>query len=82
MENNFFQETADMFAKHLDYTEVECLRIVNITTGQVLNIDYNLILFDSDMSFYKKNEDGNWFKIDNPNFKTVIVKYEQYKNPE
>jgi len=82
MENNFFQKTKDMFAKHLDYDEIENLRVLDVTTGQILNIDYNLVLFDSDMNFYKKDERGNWMVVNNPNFKAIVAKQEQYKNPE
>lgn len=81
-DNKFMQEAYSMFKEHLDYEEVNRLRIVDITTGKLLNIDYSLIRFDSDLNFYKQNDDGEWIKVENPKFKTVIAKYEQFKNPE
>ena len=81
MENDFYKKTQEMFSNHLDYDEVKRLRIVDTNTGELLNIDYSLVLFDSDMNFYKK-DDGDWTKIENPRYQATIATYEQFKNPE
>lgn len=73
-DEEFYKQANNIFEEKLHYEEIDTVLIKDMSKNIILNsIPYSKILFDSDLNIYKK-ENGTITKVDNPNFKAVVVK--------
>lgn len=73
MENEKFHSDIDaIFESYLKMPEQPVIRIAK--NGKVITkMAYDKVLFDSDLNIYKRHPDGTLSKVDNAEFKAVVV---------
>ena len=78
-DEQFYKEIDQIFASYLSTGEKDkfILRIRDKAKNQILeegpSMNYSKILFDSNMNIYKKDKDGNFIKLENEKFETIIM---------
>lgn len=72
-DENFYQEVDCMFEEYLSNGDIPKIIIKDVLKNKPLNINYKKILFDSDLNFYKIEEDKITLVTD-PNYKAFVVK--------
>ncbi len=70
-DQKFFETCDQMFANTLKLNKIRVFDIKNNTVLHDMN--YSKVLFDNELNIYKKLDDGNIVKVDNPNFKGVVI---------
>jgi len=74
MNKEFYKKVDEMFENNLNYEEVPIIRIKDLKENKILeNINYKLVVFDSNLNMYKLQENGCLTLVDNPNFKPMVV---------
>ena len=82
MDNDFFKKVDKMFEDKLAYEDRIVIRIENVKDKTILeNINYNYLLFDSNLNMYKLQPDGKYVKIIVDGFRPVIV-VRELKKPQ
>lgn len=76
MENQIFHSDIDrMFESYLQKEDEPRIMIIDLEKNQILNaMDYSRVFFDKTLNIYKIEKDGAIKKVDNPNFRAVVVK--------
>ena len=72
-DENFYQEVDCMFEEYLSNGDIPKIIIKDVLKNKPLNINYKKILFDSDLNFYKIEEDKITLVTDT-NYKAFVVK--------
>ena len=78
-DEQFYKEIDQIFASYLSTGEKDkfVLRIRDKSKNQILDegptMNYGKILFDSNMNIYKKDNDGNFIKLENDNFEVIVL---------
>lgn len=73
VDKEFHKEVEDMFDKILTPSKKNKILVKNTKTGEILrDINYKLILFDSDMNIYKLQQ-GAYIPVFNDGFEACFV---------
>jgi len=73
-DSTFHSEINNMFESYLHMDDIPKILVKDVAKDRVLeNIDYTKVFFDTDLNMYKL-ENGMFQRVDNPNFKPVVVK--------
>jgi len=71
----FHTDIGLIFESYLKKEEEPKIVIENTKTNKVvLEMSYERVVFGHDMTIYKIKKDGTLEKVDNPDFKAVVVK--------
>ena len=71
----FHKEVNTMFESYLTIEDVPQILVKDLAKNEILyNINYNNLLFDTNLNIFKISPKGELLPVNNSNFKAVVIK--------
>jgi ribosomal protein S24E len=75
-DNGFYEKVDEMFKEDLNYIPKMEIRIKDVKNNKIFKkseMAYHKVFFDCDLNMYKFDENNSVVKVNNENYKAVIV---------